>query len=205
MLPNTLPTNSNLYKWGKHPSASCYLCQGGHQSLLHILNDCPAALALRRYAVRHDDVLKLLVSFIHRHLPPSFSMTADLPDQLYSFPQEFASTNLRPDIVWWSKEQRSLCILELTVSFETVMARAHNIKMAKYQDLVDEVKSNGYQAECKALEIGARGLLDMNELLELRCALNIPAKSITELAVSLSRSAILGSFKIWCSRNFCGE
>ena len=83
-------------------------------------------------------MLKLLESFIRKFLPPSFSMTADLPDQFYSFPQQIASTNLRPDIVWWSKEQKSLWILELTVSFVTMMAQAHDTKMAKYQDLVEE-------------------------------------------------------------------
>ena len=46
----TLPTNFNLYIWGKHSSATCPLCQQGSQSLLHILNDCPRAMSLRRYA-----------------------------------------------------------------------------------------------------------------------------------------------------------
>ena len=81
----SLPTNAKLHKWGKRPSASCPLCQGYNKSLLHVLNDCPMAMALRRYATRHDKVLRHLV-FIQHHLPPSYIMTADLPDGTYSFP-----------------------------------------------------------------------------------------------------------------------
>ena len=42
------------------------------------------------------------------------------------------------------------------------------------------------------LEVGSRGLLIESELSQLRNALSV--KSTTELAFSLSRSAILGSF-----------
>ena len=85
------------------------------------------------------------------------------------------------------------------------MDQAHQLKMAKYEDLVGEVRRQGYQAECIALEVGSRGLLIESELSQLRNAPNAPAKSTTELAFSASRSAILGSFKIWCSRNISNE
>ena len=67
----------------------------------------------------------------------------------------------------------------------------------KYQDLLDDIRSNGYQA---GFEVGMRGILDMNELLELHCGLNMSAKFIINLAGSLSLLAILESFKIWSSR-----
>ena len=50
----SLPTNANLFKWGKWPSPSCALCHGERQSLLHVLNACSTAMSLRRYSARHD-------------------------------------------------------------------------------------------------------------------------------------------------------
>ena len=81
------------------------------------------------------------------------------------------------------------------------MENTHQTKTAKYMDLVEEVRLSGYRAECIAFEVGSRGLLIESELIQLRDALSAPGKALTELAVSLSRSVILGSFKIWCSRN----
>ena len=44
----------------------------------------------------------------------------------------------------------------------------------------------GYQAQCIAFEVGSRGLLIESELEELKDALKVPAKQITDLAISLS-------------------
>ena len=112
----SLPTNANLHKWGKCHSASCPLCKGYNQNLLHISNDCPTAMALRRYGTRHDAVICHLVTFIQHHLSPSYIMTADVPDSTYSFPQHVTSTNLRPDVVWLSDQLKVVWLLELTCS-----------------------------------------------------------------------------------------
>ena len=53
---DTLTHNANFSLWKGHPS-ECKLC-GERQTLLHVLCNCPVALQLRRYNVRHDKVLK---------------------------------------------------------------------------------------------------------------------------------------------------
>ena len=198
---DTLPTNYNLHKWGKRTSAMCPLCSESRQSLQHVLNNCSKAMELRRYSERHDQVLHTLSSFVKRRLPPSFSITTDLHDQRYLFPQHITPTTLRPDIVWWSDERHVLWMCELTVSFETVMDDAHSRKLAKYDDLVERVREAGYQAECIAVEVGSRGLLIEDELSQIQDIPGAPGRAVTELAASISRAAILGSFQIWCSRN----
>ena len=55
-------------------------------------------------------------------------------------------------------------LLELTITYETVMDQIHQLKMAKNEDLVGEVWRQGYQAQCIALEVGSRGLLIESEL-----------------------------------------
>ena len=132
-------------------------------------------------------------------------MTADLPESTYAFPHHITPTNLCPDIVWWSDTLKTLWSLELTVSFETNMDQAHEHKLSKYQDLLEEGTRAGYHTKCLAFEVGSRGLISKNVLLDLRQALNVSVKAIIKLAVSVSRLAILGSFKVWCTRNTSGD
>ena len=158
-------------------------------------------MSLRRYSARHDDVLRVLSAFVGTYLPPSFSMTVDSAESAYLFPHHITPTNLRPDVVWWSEEKKELRLLELTISCETAMDQAHERKLAKYEDVVAGARARGYDAECIAVEVGSRGLVVESELEKLKEALEVPAKAMTEVAVSLSRAAILGSHKIWCTRN----
>ena len=198
---NCLPTNSNLYLWGKRASATCHLCRGFRQTLEHILNNCPKALELRRYSRRHDEVLAVFGSFVRFHLPPNFSITIDLPSENYSFPNHISPTNLRPDIVWWSNERRELWLFELTISYETRVADAGARKRGKYQDLVDAVRVAGYRAHLITLEVGSRGMLSLDDLEELKDALQPSTKELTTLCAQAVRASILGSFRIWASRN----
>ena len=111
-LTDTLPHNCNLHLWKKLPSASCNLC-GQQQSLLHVLNACPYALEKRRYNDRHDGILESIYIFLKKLLPPSQNVTADLPNLQYSFPQQIARTDSRPDLIVWN--QSAIIIIELTI------------------------------------------------------------------------------------------
>ena len=81
------------------------------------------------------------------------------------------------------------------------MEQAHKQKLMKYEDVVEGARANGFNAECIAVEVGSRGLVVDGELQKLKDALGASAKETTELAGDLPRTAILGSFRIWCSRN----
>lgn len=116
---DSLPTNSNLYTWGKKSRDSFALCLQYRQSLLHILNNCPVAMDLRRYSRRHDEVLKVLGEFARANLPAEFNLTIDLPSEPYRFPYHIFPTDMHPDMVWWSDEMNKLWMFELTISYET--------------------------------------------------------------------------------------
>ena len=73
---------------------------------------------MRRYNHRHDAVLKTIYDFLTNHLPPQFQSTADLPDQIYSFPMNITPTECRSDIVVWDNKE-TMFLIELTVPFET--------------------------------------------------------------------------------------
>ena len=74
-----------------------------------------------------------------------------------------------------------------------------------YQDLLEEVTRAGYHTKCLAFEVGSKGVISENALLDLRPALNVSVKAINKLAVSVPQLAILGSFKVWCVRNTSGD
>ena len=79
-------------------------------------------MELRRFSRRHDEVLLILADFIKSHLPPSFCFTTDLPSSEYMSPHHITTTNIHPYVVWWSNQVKQLWMLELTISFETLVA-----------------------------------------------------------------------------------
>ena len=198
---NTLPTNSNLHRWGKKASDICTLCRVSSQSLEHILNNCSKAMELRRYSLRYDAVLDVIGDFIKSHLPPTFSVTVDSLSEVYSFPHHITPTNLRPDIVWWCDGRRELWLLELTISYETKVANARSRKRAKYLDLVEAGRAAGYKTSLITLEVGSRGMLGEDDMTQLKEAFDAPTKEFTSLCLRAIRAAILGSFSIWGCRN----
>ena len=79
-------------------------------------------MELRRYSRRHDEVLKVIGDFIRAYLPP---VTVDHPSETYSFHHHITPTNLCPDIMWWCDSQRELWLLELTISYKSIVIISH--------------------------------------------------------------------------------
>ena len=132
-----LPHNANLALWRRRDGLSdaCKLC-GMSQTLPHILNQCPVSLHLKGYNVRHDAVLEVIESGIKPLLFDGDCLLADLHDhQPYTFPPHITHTDLRPDLVLWNINRHLVCLVELTICYETRFEEAHNLKEGKYADL----------------------------------------------------------------------
>ena len=198
---DTLPHNANLSLWRKADglSAACKLC-GMRQTLCHILNNCKVALDLRRYNARHDEVLHTIEAFMKESLPEDMTILADLNDH-YQFPPVLAPTDLRPDLVAYSEETKSAILVELTVCFETNFEEARARKEAKYSELVDEVEQNGYTVDMITIEVGSRGFVNFDSFRNLQDAVGASQKELHHLLISVSSTAIKGSFTIWTNRN----
>ena len=196
---DTLPHNANLHLWQKKSSSACHLC-GNNQSLLHVLNNCSVARDLRRYNIRHDLVLQEIASAIRPLLRPTTVLSVDLGES-YDFPTHIVPTDLRPDIVWWDPGDRSMCLAELTVCFESNFMDAAQRKTAKYMDLFQQVRDKGYKAQLLTLEVGSRGVPHFVGFETLANTLSMSSKELSNLLMSTTRAAIAGSFSIWCSRN----
>ena len=110
----------------------------------------------------------MLSAFVSTHLPSSFSMCMDSLELEYSFPHHISPTNLRPDVVWCPDEVKEIRLLELTISYEMVMEQAHQRKFAKYEDMLEGARIQGYNAECFVVEVESRGLIVECKLQQLK-------------------------------------
>lgn len=68
------------------------------------------------------------------------------------------STRLCSDMIIGSDSTRQSIIVELTVPWEERMDEANDRKRAKYQELVEDSRRQGWRARCKPLEGGCRGV-----------------------------------------------
>ncbi|XP_041920594.1 uncharacterized protein LOC121684601 [Alosa sapidissima] len=85
-----------------------------------------------------------------------WQLEVDLGKQL-KIPARITTTRLRPDMIIVSDSTKQLIILELTVPWEERMEEANERKRAKYQELVEECRSQGWRTYCEPLEVGCRG------------------------------------------------
>src|SRR4029434_5480082 len=72
---DTLPTPTNLYRWGMREDPQCSVC-GERGTMAHILAGCRTALSQGRYRWRHDKVLRALADILEqerrkKHQPQS--------------------------------------------------------------------------------------------------------------------------------------
>ena len=145
---------------------------------------------LRRYHQRHDLVLgeiPLNRSYLHQ-------LDSRLTPRQLQFPLHIASTDLRPDIVWWEDNPKKLQLVELTVPFETGFKDAA-------EELVRRAKQAGYNSHLITIEVPSRGVPHMAGFCRLKQELGLTRTELSSLLSRVSHKAIEGSFGIWCSRN----
>ena len=197
---DTLPHNANLHIWGKKESGICPLCLEDTQNLVHILNSCRIAKDLRRYNQRHDAVLRSIYEVIKQHLPLTASASVDL-DSAYSFPCHVVATDLRPDIVVWDDSTKEVCLVELSVCYDTLFQDAAQRKESRYCELQASITAAGYRAELITIEVRSQGLPNTVGAARLKAKFGMTTRKAKELMVEAGRQAVSGSFRLWCSRN----
>ena len=76
-------------------------------------------------------VLRALYDTISEYIPDTSSLIADLNSSDYCFPCHITPTDLRPDIVYWNDTTQEVCLIELTVCFDTLFDAAAQRKKDK--------------------------------------------------------------------------
>ena len=111
-----------------------------------------------------------------------------------TFPSEIAITNMRPDLVVWSKQSKSVVLCELTVPWEENIEIAHEYKTSKYTGLISECKERGWKVNYHPVEVGCRGYATKSLLTFLS---RIGVTNRKKLAGDLTETATRSSAWIW--------
>ena len=203
---DSLPTFTNLYKWGKRLSGNCPLC-GCKGTLLHILNNCNHMLD--RYLWRHNNIIRMIITALensHASKSKEFLITADIEGYLTAggtVPPDVIPTVQKPDIVVTFPAAKKIILFELTVPFETNIDKSHKLKVDRYASLVGDLTDTGYKASLIPFEIGSRGLITKANKARLNHLLRI-VKSETKykcLKDDISKKSLTSSFSIFQSRH----
>ena len=137
-LNDTLPTNSNLNRWGKVDCANCSKC-GERETLKHVVAGCRVYLDETRFDWRHDSVLHFLATTFSAL--QDTKVYADIPG--FENP-EWITDEQRPDMLLerTDGELRSLTVIELTAGFETNLKTNAERKDRRYKDLVTQLQND---------------------------------------------------------------
>ena len=141
-------------------------------------------------------------NFLAGQLSSSHSITADLPNQPYSFPQHVFCTDSRPDIIVWDRS--AITIIELTVPFKLCMDSAVARKTERYTELLGNCRDAGYKANLLTLEfkVGSRGLINIKSFDKLYQSFPATRAKQTALEKEVVRTCLLQSYRVWCKRNW---
>ena len=143
----------------------------------------------------------------HRRVTPS-SILAGAQDWAVAtdlkgrgrYPKEIRETGQRPDIVLHSAESRRMVLIELTVPLEDRLEEWHHTKLAKYEPLANQLKSQDIRATILAVEVGARGFVSHTTHSASR-QLGLSSRQCTKVARAMSEAAEKASIWIWTRRN----
>jgi len=118
----------------------------------------------------------------------------------YQVPPQITATSLRPDICIYSQSRKKVCFVELTSPFEENVRLWKAKKQLKYEGIVQDAKSNGWDASCLTIEVGARGFVSLNTPSLFRL-FGLSPKDSNTARKEVSKVAIKCSHFIWISRN----
>ncbi|XP_045167230.2 uncharacterized protein LOC123530520 [Mercenaria mercenaria] len=126
-----------------------------------------------------------------------WEMAVDLRRKLI-FP-DIVQTNLRPDIVIWSRKDKRLAMIELTVPWETRCEESYERKRAKYTELQEQCKGRGWKTWLFPVEIGSRGF-PAQSLWRMLSAMGITGGERKKVIGRLSLAAERASSWLWLKR-----
>ena len=179
----------------------CPLCSN-HGTLEHILNFCSVSLNQGRYTWRHNSVLNHIANTINQNKPPNLEVFCDISGQDINggtIPPDVLVTQSRPDLVLLNRNEKTICLLELTCSFESNSQAANIRKSLRYSTLKTDLEENGYKCFLIPFEVGSRGHIHKStksSLFNIFTTMNISAKH-NQCMKNMSKISLLSSYTIF--------
>ena len=118
-----------------------------------------------------------------------WKVIADLDKQL-KFPQEVqVQTQLRPDLILYSKSTKRVIWWELTCPSEERISESHELKLDRYANLQVDCQNAGWSCYNMAVEVGARGFV-AESLRSAATSIGIRGRSLKKLAREVGQEAL---------------
>ena len=127
------------------------------------------------------------------------TILVDYRNHQYQIPPEIAASSQRPDMCVYSKATKRVLFMELTSPFEENMNLWSVKKKIRYQQLLLDAQSNGWQTELRTIEVGVRGFVAVQALGFFR-RMGFVAKDCNKIRKEISKTAIRCSHFIWLNR-----
>ena len=115
------------------------------------------------------------------------------------FPR-MVETRLIPDKLLQSSSSQKLVMVELTVLWETRTQEAYERKSAKYADLVEHGREQGYRTWCFPIDVGARGF-PSKSCWKMLGALGVHGRARKQAINNMAQAAERASCWLWMRRN----
>ena len=112
-----------------------------------------------------------------------------------TIPPDILVTNLRPDLVLLNRDEKKICLLELTCSFERNAEAANLRKTLKYTTLKSDLEERGFQC----FLVGSRGQIrkaSKSHIFNIFLTMNITA-SPYQCVKNMSKLSLLSSYTIF--------
>ena len=156
---DSLPSYTNIFRWNKRLNDKCPHCPHTRGTLHHILSFCPTLL--ERYTWRHNSILMKIFKILNTS-PNDYKIYMDIEGHTIAgttVPPHILPTTQKPDmtIIW--EEKKQICLIQLTVPFETNLEIAHTWKLDRYATLGNDLEGCGWKVIYDLIEIGAWGLV----------------------------------------------
>ena len=116
----------------------------------------------------------------------------------FIFPTEIALTTKHPDIVIWSVKEKQVFVIELTVPFEENFDWAHQRKLEKYEDLLEQCVRNDWITNVFPIEVECRGFI-VNSTSVFLTNLELPSSDKRKCIEKIQDKALTASAWIWQS------
>jgi hypothetical protein len=212
----TLPTSTNLRKWGKRASVNCQLCGNMvKQTLFHVLVHCNHTLDLGRLTWRYDSVLNHIAGCLKSALvgKSTVELYCNLDGRQApgggSIPDDVMVQAQRPDLVIVDRSvhgRHRIALVKLTCPWDTDAKRVEERKTARYTDLQEELSNQGWDCSLYLIEVGARGYIvkSVKDRLRLLFRAWVPAghrSGIGQMMKNISRISLVCSFSIFLTCN----
>jgi hypothetical protein len=119
-----------------------------------------------------------------------------------TIPANITITGLKPDLVLINRKSipKEVTLVELSVPWESPqgLENARVRKVQRYEDLSEDIESQGFKCNSLQLEVGVRGYINKGVLTHVSKLMKV--MKIKDFTQKCSKLALLRSYMIWNAR-----